>query len=188
MSVRATEDALLLQRLLKAVNGIQEEVWHSCSGYKRPITVHCSKLPVNSRQENLFPMSHGRNWQIDRFLVNTVSTTYNLLPIKMHPLCCTHAVHKLTFVTLESPRSALPIRGRYASLGKTARMHAFGNEFVSARLASEIAELLSIIQAHSRPRADQHLTLVTLGIPRSQSLTLLVLCRAITAQEVISQR
>jgi hypothetical protein len=48
MSVRATEDALLLQRLLKAVNEIQEEVWHSCSGRKRPITVHYSKQPVNS--------------------------------------------------------------------------------------------------------------------------------------------
>jgi hypothetical protein len=57
MSVRMAEDALLLQRLLNAVNGVEEGDTEGC---KRPVqprmddpnTVNCSKQPVSSTSKS----------------------------------------------------------------------------------------------------------------------------------------
>jgi hypothetical protein len=79
---------------------------------------------------------------------------------------CTHAVHKLTFVAPESPILALPTRTRYTSL----KLHSSRSKCVPARLASEIAELFSISQTHSRlPPRLVHCELISIS-PLSRSV------------------
>jgi hypothetical protein len=72
MSVRMDEDALLLQRLLRAVNEIQEERWHS-SGCKRLVQPRLNNT-WNRALQQITRKQYLDVWLIGQ--VNLFSTSY----------------------------------------------------------------------------------------------------------------